>query len=151
MDRHDRVAALRILFKPSPTTSARLLCEQTCYTDKRPHSVEASRNSYSLSYPVSTIVIRFQTCAVRGWKSFSRVQSAFFLIGLLIGPVFIGTIFHTLAWSPSKSHRPVKSTPTAEILVSTAALDGLLLIHAVIKRVLQDKVRIWELGDPKDI
>lgn len=73
------------------------------------------------------------------------------VIGLFIGPVALGSTFHLMSWSSHKSRRPCKSTPAAEILAASEAIDELVAIHAVLVRLLGVPIRLWELVDSKDL
>lgn len=46
-----------------------------------------------------------------------------FISGLLIGPLQVGSVFHTISWLSHKSKRPVKSTAAAETLAASEAID----------------------------
>lgn len=74
-----------------------------------------------------------------------------YLIGLFIGDVASGSTFYLLSWSSHKSRRPVKSTPAAEILAASEALDELVCLHSVIVRILGVPVNLWQLVDSKDL
>ena len=74
-----------------------------------------------------------------------------YIIGLFIGPVAHGSIFHPLSCSSCKSRRPVKSTPAAEVLAASSSLDELVSLHAVLVRILGVRIKLWELFDSKDL
>ena len=74
-----------------------------------------------------------------------------YLIGIVYGEVKQGSVFHLLTWTSHKSRRPVKSTPAAEIMAASEALDELIPLRDAFQRIVGTKVVSWELVDSKDL
>lgn len=55
-----------------------------------------------------------------------------FISGLLIGPLAINSVFHTLSWISHKSKRPVRSVAAAEILAASEAIDEGKILNTTI-------------------
>lgn len=72
-----------------------------------------------------------------------------YLIGLVFGELAQESIFHLLSWVSHKSRRPVHSTPAAEVLAASEALDDLLPLHAALQQIFNVKISLCELVDSK--
>lgn len=74
-----------------------------------------------------------------------------YMIGTVFGEVETNSIFHILAWASHKSRRPVKSTPAAEILAASEALDVLVPLRSAMESIIGIEIEAWELVDSKDL
>ena len=74
-----------------------------------------------------------------------------YIIGLVYGTVEKGCIFHLLSWSSHRSRRPAKSTPAAEILAASEAVDEIVVLRSVLTIILGTEVRTMVFVDSKDL
>ena len=74
-----------------------------------------------------------------------------FLLGLLLGPLEVGSVFHLLSWSSHLSKRPANSSTCAETMAAGKAVEGGRSIAATFSRLLNRNVRLWVAVDSKDL
>ena len=74
-----------------------------------------------------------------------------YIIGLVIGEVKKGSPFHVLSWSSHRSRRPAKSTPAAEILAASEAVEETVILKDVMTSVLGKPVKSMVFFDSKDL
>lgn len=58
-------------------------------------------------------------------------------------------MFHLLIWASQKSCGALKSTPAAEIMAASKALDELIHLRDARQKILKKQVIFWELVDSK--
>lgn len=73
-----------------------------------------------------------------------------YLIGLLLGPLELGSNFYLLSWSSHMSKRPAKSSASAEILAASEAVDDGRVIRKCLSRVFNMYVSLVMVVDSKD-
>lgn len=73
------------------------------------------------------------------------------LVGLLLGEMKMGSIFHPISWNSHKSKRPVKSVPAAEILATSEAIDESKMIAHAYMELLNLNVPVHVCVDSKDL
>lgn len=74
-----------------------------------------------------------------------------FIIGIIYGEIKDGSMFHLISWASHKSRRPVRSTPAAEILAASDAVDKLIVLSTAIETILGINIELWALVDSKDL
>ena len=74
-----------------------------------------------------------------------------YLAGVLIGPLQKGSIFHTLSWQSHRSRRPAKSTPVAEILACSEAIDEGKTIKYTLRQIIELDLPLYIVVDTKDL
>lgn len=75
----------------------------------------------------------------------------FYIVGLVVGPVQKGSEFFVLSWSSHRSYRPAKSTPAAEILAASEAVDELVLIKRILTSIWAIEINSMMIVDSKDL
>lgn len=74
-----------------------------------------------------------------------------YVIGLVFGDVKKDSVFHLLSWASHKSRRPVHSTPAAEILAASEAIDELMMLKNALDAIFEVRVHTYVLIDSKDL
>ncbi len=74
-----------------------------------------------------------------------------YIAGLLLGPLQKDSTFYTLSWQSHRSKRPVKSTPAAEILACSEAIDEGKVLKSVFSKILRISIKLIVVVDSKDL
>lgn len=72
-------------------------------------------------------------------------------VGILIGDLIEGSLFHVLTWSSHLSKRAVKSIGASEKVATSAAIDKVILISAACSRLLETPVSVLIVVDSKHL
>lgn len=73
------------------------------------------------------------------------------LTGLLIGTIKKYAMYHPIWWLSHKSKRPTKSTPAAEILAASEAIDEGKVIYGTYSELLSMDISVELCVDSKDL
>ena len=74
-----------------------------------------------------------------------------FVGGLVIGPLYLGSVFHALSWTSHISSRPVISSASAEVLAAGCAINEGNMIKEAYKTLLGIEVHLCVVLDSKDL
>lgn len=74
-----------------------------------------------------------------------------YIIGLVVGEVKKVSPLYLLSWSAHRSRRPAKSTPAAEILAASEAVDEVVTLKEFMSKLLGSEVRAVVIVDSKDL
>lgn len=76
-------------------------------------------------------------------------RQLWYMIGFVSGKVEASNIFHLMAWASHKYRLPVKTTPAAKILATSAALDVPVSFCSPMESIVGLQIKAWELVDSK--
>lgn len=80
-----------------------------------------------------------------------EVSQQCYIVGLVVGPVERGSVFHLLTWASQKSRRPVKSTADAEILAAGESIDEIVMLREALEIIYNVQLTLMVLVDTKDL
>lgn len=102
------------------------------------YNQKAKKLGSKISYSGKAVKVAYEisTVAFADTRKGSSSGQLGVIIGLLIGELKTGSIFHTIPWISHKFKRPLKSTSAAEIFATSEAIDEAKVIENTNKGLL---------------